>query len=140
VALLAEAALRSAATSAWAAASLGAASAGAGAAAPLAPRALPTFLPCSAEIVGPRLAVWGGPPGATVCRTCAGCAHAHFECPSRYLARFGAPCPGFDAAGNRVAAAWVNGDLTQTTCAAWKAYAVRFGLRKTSAVAAAPAF
>jgi hypothetical protein len=124
-------------------ASFGAAPAASGAAA--APggkprRPEPTFIPASAEIVGPRLAVQAIPPSRAICRTCPGCSHAHSECPIRYFAHFGAPCPGFDPTGARVPGDWVNGDLTPAACAAWKVYIAVHGLRKHTGVRAVPAF
>ncbi len=98
----------------------------------------PIHTPCSADIVGPRLAVVSAVVGRSACRACAG-AHYHFECPVRY-ARLGVPCPGFDAAGARVASAWANGDLKPATCAAWKAYIARFALRVHMVAGSVPSF
>jgi hypothetical protein len=108
----------------------GAVAAAAGLAGPArsAPRAFPVHLPCSAEVIGPQLAVWPAPPQAKLCRACPGCAHAHFECPVRYAARLGLPCPGFDASGARVPGDWSGPDLQRATRSAWTAYASHHGL------------
>ena len=124
--------------------SLGTAFAAVGAAAALAPRsggpALPVFIPRSAEIIGPLLAAPARLPATIVCRSCAGCAHAHSECPVRYFNRLGAPCPGFDPAGKRVPGDWANCDLTPAARAAWKVYIATHGLRLHKNVPVAPAF
>jgi hypothetical protein len=55
-----------------------------GAAAPAAKAApRPAFIgaPSSAEIVGPRLAVWASPPRNVLCRACSGRLHTFWECP-----------------------------------------------------------
>jgi hypothetical protein len=92
------------------------------------PHGHPIHQPCSAEIIGPQLAVWPVPPHHLLCSACAGCAHAHFECPARYAARLGDPCPGFDAAGARIPGDWSGHDLQRATRTAWTAYVARHGL------------
>jgi len=121
--------------------SLGAAFAAVGAAASSSLRPpLPVFIPQSAEIIGPLLAPPAALPPKVVCRTCAGCSHAHSECPVRYFNRLGAPCPGFDPQGNRAPGDWANGDLTPAARAAWKVYIATHGLQLHRSIRAAPAF
>ena len=79
--------------------------------------------PVSADIVGSRLATFHSP--SRPCRKCQG-AHWTFECPQAYFLLFGASCPGFDSQGTRVPAAWANGEITDQTKAAWRAYIPRF--------------
>ena len=100
----------------------------------------PINLPCSAEIIGVKLAVWSAVPAHLTCRACSGCAHAHFECPIRYFARLGTPCPGFDATGARLPNSWNGNDITRATRADWKSFAARFSLTQGRSVPAAPAF
>jgi len=124
--------------------SLGAAFAAVGAAASSAPRPgagnLPIYIPQSAEIIGPLLAPPARLPAGIICRTCAGCSHAHTECPIRYFTRLGAPCPGFTATGQRVPGDWANGDLTPAARAAWKVYIATHNLRLHKGGVVAPAF
>jgi hypothetical protein len=103
-------------------------------------RPLPVHLPCSAEIIGRQLAVWPTLPRHLLCRSCPGCAHAHFECQARYAARLGQPCPGFDASGSRIPGDWNGHDLQRATRSAWTAYASRHGLALASAAPGAPQF
>ena len=79
--------------------------------------------PVSADIVGPRLATFHSP--SRPCRRCQG-AHRTFECPQAFFVVNGAPCPGFDSQGTRVPAPWANGELTDQTKAAWRAYIPQF--------------
>jgi hypothetical protein len=124
--------------------SLGAAFAAVGAAASSAPRPgvgnLPIYIPQSAEIIGPLLAPPARLPAGIICRTCAGCSHAHTECPIRYFTRLGAPCPGFTATGQRVPGDWANGDLTPSARTAWKVYIATHNLRPHKGGVVAPAF
>jgi hypothetical protein len=115
-----------------------AAAAGQAGAARTANRHLPVHLPCSAEVIGPQLAVWPTLPPGLLCRTCPGCAHAHFECPARYAARLGFPCPGFDASGVRIPGDWSGPDLQRATRTAWTAYASRHGLTLAGGAPGAP--
>jgi hypothetical protein len=114
-----------------------------GAAAPAAKAApRPAFIgaPSSAEIVGPRLAVWASPPRNVLCRACSGRLHTFWECPVRYAADLGAPCPGFDTQGVPVPGDWAGGELTPAACAAWKVYLVRHHLGRAAKAPAVPAF
>jgi hypothetical protein len=43
--------------------------------------------------------VWPSCPPGDACRQCPAASHASWECPITYSGWFGAPCPGFDAAG-----------------------------------------
>jgi hypothetical protein len=40
------------------------------------------------------------------------------------------PCPGFNERGAKISAAWLNGDITPATKAAWKSYILRHGLQQ----------
>ena len=100
----------------------------------------PSYIPSSAEIVGPRLAVQAIPPAKAICRTCPGCSHSHSECPLRYFAHFGVPCPGFDSTGARVPGDWAGGDLTPAACAAWRAYIANHSLQRVPSMRTSPAF
>jgi hypothetical protein len=100
----------------------------------------PSYIPSSAEIVGPRLAVQAIPPAKAICRTCTGCSHSHSECPLRYFAHFGVPCPGFDSTGARVPGDWAGGDLTPAACAAWRAYIANHSLQRVPSMRTSPAF
>ena len=98
-------------------------------------------LPASAEVIGPKLAVWRGPVGNQVCRACGPTAcHSAWECPVRYATVFGAPCPGFTAAGDRVASDWSGPDLTAKACAAWKVFSTVHALVCARPVPGPPAF
>ena len=100
-------------------------------------------LPASAEVIGPKLAVWRGPAsaGCQVCRACGPSAgHCGWECPVRYASVFGAPCPGFTAAGDRVASDWSGPDLTAKACAAWKVFSASHSLVCARPVPGPPAF
>jgi hypothetical protein len=129
------AAVRALAPPAAAAAAAAAAPGGGGA-----PRRLPLHLPCSADIIGPQLAVWHSPPSSSLCRVCAaaGRSQAHFECPARYASVLGAPCPGFDAAGARVPGDWAGQDLQRAARVAWTAYAARYHLSPHRTAPGAP--
>jgi hypothetical protein len=127
-------------TSLSAAFGVGAAAAGQAGAARSAKRFGPVCLPCSAEIIGPQLAVWPSPPSGLICRSCPSRAHAHFECPARYAAKLGFPCPGFDAAGSRVPGDWSGPDLQRATRSAWTTYASRHGLPLGPGAPGAPRF
>lgn len=102
-----------------------------------APVPAPLFLglPASPFIIGPALAVWGGPS-----RSC-GCAvagpHASWECPLAYAKRFG-PCPGFDAQGQRDPSDWAGNDLTPFAVAAWKVYKARYNLKQAKSAPGVP--
>jgi hypothetical protein len=113
------------------------------AAAPPAVRLPWVGVPCSAEIVGPRLAVWPSCPPRDACRQCPAASHASWECPITYSGRFGAPCPGFDAVGQKVPGAWTaagGADLSTAACNAWKAYIALHRLKQSNHAPAAPAF
>jgi len=100
-------------------------------------------LPASAEVIGPKLAVWRGPvaEGIKVCRPCGPSAnHCVWECPVRYASVFGTPCPGFTAAGARVASDWSGPDLTANACAAWKVFSATHSLVCARPVSGPPAF
>ena len=81
-------------------------------------------LPEAAYVVGRTL---GKDRTGVMCRNCGRGAHSTFECPVNYFNRFGA-CPGFDAGGNKVAAAWVGEDITADTKKAWAKYVTDNGL------------
>jgi hypothetical protein len=89
------------------------------------------FLPISADIVGPALAVRQAPPMGMTCRTCSSALHSSWECPRRYAQALSQPCPGFDAMGNRVPTAWNNSNLTDASKQAWIAYITTHGLRRS---------
>ena len=77
-------------------------------------------------------------PGPPTC-TCAiniffpGSVHRGYECPLRYIARFGS-CPGWALPGARIPSAWNGDTLAPATRAEWTAYIIRHKL--TSARAA----
>jgi len=81
-------------------------------------------LPEAAYVVGRTL---GKDRTGAMCRICGRCAHSTFECPVNYFNRFG-ECPGFDAGGNKVAAAWVGEDISADTKKAWAKYVTDNGL------------
>jgi hypothetical protein len=96
--------------------------------------------PVSAALVDKGLAVM--PVDSTSSRHCCHCnvqgtgfAQPHFcwECPLKYLARFGS-CPGFNRDGSRAAAAWSGEDITVATKSAWNDFIRTTGLE--SAVSA----
>jgi len=89
------------------------------------------FLPISADIVGPALALRQAPPMGMTCRTCSSALHSSWECPRRYAQALSQPCPGFDAMGNRVPTAWNNSNLTDASKQAWIAYITTHGLRRS---------
>jgi len=100
-------------------------------------------LPASAEVIGPKLAVWRGPAaaGRQVCRACGPSAgHCGWECPVRYASVFGAPCPGFTAAGDHVVSDWSGPDLTAKACVAWKVFSATHSLVCARPVPGPPAF
>ena len=83
--------------------------------------------PVSPSVVGSLLGI--PLPGIQACSHCPGNPlHGGFECPVRYFRKTGQPCPGFDPNGNRVQAAWVGGNITNQTKAAWRAYIQQHGL------------
>ena len=63
------------------------------------------------------------------CNKCAG-PHGAWECPQRYYSLKMEPCPGFNERGAKISAAWLNGDITPATKAAWKSYILRHGLQQ----------
>jgi hypothetical protein len=89
------------------------------------------FLPISADIVGPALALRLNPPLGMTCRSCSSALHSSWECPRRYYQVLSQPCPGFDAMGNRVPTAWNNSNLTDASKQAWNAYINAHGLRRS---------
>jgi hypothetical protein len=78
----------------------------------------------AAYVVGRTL---GKDRTGVMCRNCGRGAHSTFECPVNYFNRFG-ECPGFDAGGNKVSAAWVGEDITAHTKKAWAKYVTDNGL------------
>ena len=83
-------------------------------------------LPASPDIVGPALSVWSS---SLPCNRCRG-PHCSWECPIRYVQAKGEPCPGFDERGARIPSAWINGEITPATKAAWKDYITRHNLQQ----------
>ena len=71
-------------------------------------------------------------PGPPIC-TCSiatffpGTVHRGFECPLRYIARYGR-CPGWTLPGVRIPAAWNGNCLTPATRAEWLTYITQFDL------------
>ena len=78
------------------------------------PAVSPTF-PASKEVIGAALGL--DPPGGN-CRHCQQSGHFHSDCPVRWAQR-GHPLPGFSNNGRRIRGAWVDGNPTKETFAAW---------------------
>ena len=66
--------------------------------------------------------------------------HLAWECPIKLARRAGGePCPGFDAQGNRVTAAWTaDGNLQPATVLAWVSYIDRWGLEVAASAPGPP--
>lgn len=73
--------------------------------------------PVSRSIVGPK-----GLPSPVQCDLCAQMGHYRWECPQLFNCRFHAPYPGFDAAGQALPDAWVDGAPLPSVTAAQLAY------------------
>lgn len=96
-------------------------------------------LPASASVVGPALAVFNSPV-TKQCWECNQSGHHVWECPRRYAALLGEPCPGFDTSGNPDPNAWSNGNLTPQARLAWKIYKARYHLAKAREAPGEPSF
>ena len=97
--------------------------------------------PASADIIGSALAVWGSGKCKNACRTCFPMGrHASWECPLRYCAKLGEPCPGFDAQGQKLATAWSGEQLSARTKAQWKVFIAAHSLEKAGEAPRAPHF
>jgi len=66
--------------------------------------------------------------------------HASWECPLRYCAKLGEPCPGFDAQGQKLATAWSGEQLSARTKAQWKVFIAAHSLEKAGEAPRAPHF
>lgn len=96
-------------------------------------------LPASASVVGPALAVFNSPV-TKQCWECNQFGHHVWECPRRYAALLGEPCPGFDTAGRLDPNAWSNGNLTPQARLAWKIYKARYNLVRAREAPGEPSF
>jgi hypothetical protein len=97
--------------------------------------------PTSASVVGSDLALLTGVRPPPLCPACPGGRHHEsYECPRRYARLLRDPCPGFDALGNHLPAAWSGSTLTATARASWQAYILRHDLLRSKHVTADVAF
>jgi hypothetical protein len=94
---------------------------------------LRSFKPVSANIVGRRLGVSRDMDAPRECSRClqppnAWGQHRTFECPAVYFENFSEVCPGFDASYARLASAWTDGELTDSTRQKWIHYIAKHNI------------